>query len=44
MMKSMQQLVEKVHWKTFTPITWKRGVLRTLIKRTYTIWFGDHSF
>ena len=24
------------HWRSFAPITWKKGTLRTLIRRAYT--------
>ena len=30
-----------LHWKSFAPITWKRGTLKTLIRRAYTICSND---
>ena len=26
-----------LHWDSFTPITWKRGTLKTLVERAYLI-------
>ena len=29
-------------WRSFVPITWKKGTLKTLIKRAYTVHSNDN--
>ena len=31
-----------LHWRSLAPITWKKGTLRTLIRRTYTVCSNDN--
>ena len=31
-----------LHWRSFAPILWKKGILKTLIRRAYTICFNDN--
>ena len=31
-----------LHWRSFAPIAWKKGTLRTLIRRAYTICSNDN--
>ena len=31
-----------LHWRSFAPTTWKKGTLRTLIRRAYTVCLNDN--
>ena len=31
-----------LHWCSFAPILWKKGILKTLIRRTYAIFLNDN--
>ena len=31
-----------LHWRFFAPITWKKGTLRTLVRRAYTVCSNDN--
>ena len=31
-----------LHWRSFAPMTWKKGTLRTLIRRAYTVCSNDN--
>ena len=31
-----------LHWRSFAPVTWKKGTLRTLIRRAYTVSSNDN--
>ena len=31
-----------LHWRSFGPITWKKGTSRTLTRRAYTVWSNDN--
>ena len=31
-----------LYWRSFVPITWKKGALRTLIRRAYTVCSNDN--
>ena len=33
-----------LHWKSFASVTWKKGTLRTLIRRAYTVCSNDNLF
>ena len=31
-----------LHWRSFASITWKKGTLRTLLRRAYTVCSNDY--
>ena len=31
-----------LHWRSFAPITWKKGTLKTLTKQAYTVYSNDN--
>ena len=31
-----------LHWRSFAPMTWKKGTLQTLIRRAYTVCSNDN--
>ena len=31
-----------LHWRSFAPTTWKKGTLKTLIRRAYTVCLNDN--
>ena len=30
-----------LHWQSFSPTTWKRGTLQTLVSRAFKVWSND---
>ena len=33
-----------LHWRSFDPMSWKKGTLRTLIRQAYTVCSNDNLF